>query len=168
MRIKIMVTVMIVRKTEYLIKIQRTMYWLADHWWGRCQFLKFCSDLPPPSASAIEPHVYGLEKYIEELQNKNQQKDNLIHQQKKKIYNLERKVSKLTVKAYRTDLRGMLYVFRKKVYIILFYSIFNTLILFLLLHVVGLDTVKKKTYGLPRWLAHQIFCGTSRNRRERR
>ena len=92
----------------------------------------------------IENKNKGLEKYIEELENKNQQKDNLIHQQKKKIYNLEREVCELNVKAYRTDLRGMLCVFRKKVYIILFYSIFNTLILFLLLHVVGSDTVERK------------------------
>ena len=78
------------------------------------------------------------------------------------------KVCELNDKAYRPDLRGMLNLFRTKVYLILFYSISNTLIFFLLLHVVGSDTVKKKKFGLPGWLAHQIFCGTAQNRRERR
>ena len=116
----------------------------------------------------LEEKNQELKDYIQELDAKNQEKNLQLHEQKERIDSLESKVCELNDKHYRPDLRGMLNLFREKVYIILFYSIFNTLILFLLLHVVGLDTVKKKTYGLPRWLAHQIFYGTSRNRRERR
>ena len=89
-------------------------------------------------------HIQSLEYYIQELDAKNQEKDLQLHEQKERIESLESKVCELTYKAYRPDLRGMLNLFREKVYIILFYSIFNTLILFLLLHVVGSDTVETK------------------------
>ena len=108
--------------------------------------------------------IQQFSNWVGELQLQNQKQDNQIQVlkthiqgQEKRIETLESEVCELNDKAYRPDLRGMLNLFRRKVYLILFYSISNTLILFLLLHVVGSDTVKKKTFGLPRRVAHRLF-----------
>ena len=105
----------------------------------------------------LDDDIQGLEDRIQELEDKDQEMDHQLHEQKERIDSLEREVCELNDKFYRPDLRGMLNLFRTKVYLILFYSISNTLIFFLLLHVVGSDTVKKKKFGLPGWLAHQLF-----------
>ena len=71
-RIKILVTVMMVRKTEYLIKIQRTMYWPWK--WRLFQFLKSSGDPPPPSSSAIEPPM-DLKNILKICVQQHRQKD---------------------------------------------------------------------------------------------
>ena len=105
----------------------------------------------------LDDDIQGLEDRIQELEDKDLEMDHQLYEQKERIDSLEREVCELNDKFYRPDLRGMLNLFRTKVYLILFYSISNTLILFLLLHVVGSDTVKKKTFGLPRRVAHRLF-----------
>ena len=92
----------------------------------------------------LNNHIEGLNNTIEQLrknitglQNQNEQKENIIQEQNLKINRLEEMTCHLKDKAFRPDLREMLKIFRSKVYLILFYSISYTLILFLLLHVVG-------------------------------